>query len=162
MSSTKEFIQVYTDGAYSHSQDRGGFGAVIFVHRKGKNISKSYASEVAYSNTTSPRMEIRAILASLRVINVGSNVDLYSDSSYCVKTLNKLLSNRKSHINANRELWLEVLGLLKKHTKGGSKFQFSWVRAHAGNPYNEMADQLANNGKMKDKVVDCKKQKESR
>ena len=156
MENKKKHIQVYTDGSYDWGREVGGYGAVVFLSVNGVNRMKKYNSTVSYVDTTSNRMEIRAILAAIKTIDPGWHIDLYSDSTYCVNQLNKISTRRNTgSIEANKDLWEQVSSVIKNHRAKGTKFNFSWIRAHAGNPFNEMADKLAYTGANREKKVVC-------
>ena len=84
-----------------------------------------------------------------------------SDSSYCVKGLNKRLRiwkrdgwlNRKNESVANQDLWRQVDELNTSIAlTEGIDVKVEWVRGHNGDPGNEAADKLAVDGISKPKV----------
>ena len=144
-------IQAYTDGSYYN--DKGGYGAVIFI---GKRLKK-FSSPFCWVDTTSHRMEIRAILGVLRRCKPGYKVDIYSDCEYSVNCLAKYLDGRMPNVNANKDLWNLVFKQIQRHKSGQSRIKIIWIRGHAENPFNEMADELARKSRESRDPKVCKK-----
>lgn len=117
-------IVVYTDGACSGNPGPGGWG-VVFT-----NGDELFGGE---SGTTNNRMEMTAVIEALKQTPEGSNVTVFTDSQYVIKTFTE---NWK--IKKNQDLW-EILKPLveKRHVK------WEWVKGHNGDPLNERADTLA-------------------
>jgi RNase H len=84
--------------------------------------------------TTNNRMELTAAIEALRAIEPGAEVVVYSDSTYLVNTM-----SRGWKRNANHELWSE----LDRQVSARHRVDFRWVAGHAGDPWNERADRLA-------------------
>ena len=151
MAKTKGIIQVYTDGSYNQYKGVGGYGAVIFMN----NRMKKFSSAVSYVDTSVHRMEVRAILAVLKRIKPGYSIDIYSDSEYCTEMIRKWHEDRFIHGKVNRVLWAELFKHMDRHISNGSNIKVSWIRGHAGNTFNEMADELASIGASREKKVVC-------
>lgn len=139
---TEKLIIIYTDGACIQNPGPGGYGAVILDGAKRKEISGGY------KHTTNNRMELMAVVESLKQLPKGSSVLLHSDSKYVVDSVNegwleKWAANRwmrnKREKAENVDLWKEMHRLLKVH-----KVDLRWVKGHAGNIENEVSDRLAN------------------
>jgi len=147
-------IQVYTDG--SCVDTTGGYGIVMFF----KGRMKKFQSN-SYKDTTNNRMELKAVIKALDKIDHGYYIDIYSDSRYCVSGANEWvwnwLKNGSLDSRPNSDLWKLLIGRIQEHKKGGSKVTFNWVRGHAGNNGNEIADTLANVSRAYGKSVVCKK-----
>lgn len=140
-------IKVYTDGACSGNPGPGGFAAIII-----DDTGKEHIVSGGEKNTTNNRMELIALIESLRLIrNRFVSVDnqntfeFYLDSQYVLKGATEWLEawkrkNWKSSTGKvkNRELWEEIDLLIK-----GLPIKWIWVRGHNGNEYNEKADQIA-------------------
>lgn len=47
---------------------------------------------------------------------------------------------------ANKDLWIDLLNICKKHILGGSTIHLIWAKGHSGVRGNEIADSLANLG----------------
>ena len=124
---------VYTDGGCAvNPGGPGGIGVVIIDQITGEfsEISKGYHA------TTNNRMEVRAAIEALKTVPEGAEVKLYSDSKYLVNTMQGFWSRGK-----NLDLWNEM-----DRVAAGKKVQYSWVRGHNGDPYNEKCDELATMG----------------
>lgn len=99
--------------------------------------------------TTNNRMELMAAIQGLSALNRRCNVSVYTDSEYVRRGISEWLANWKKRgwKTANRkpvkneDLWRELDELAAQHD-----IEWHWVKGHAGNPGNERADQLANDG----------------
>jgi ribonuclease HI len=134
-------VEIYTDGACSGNPGPGGWGAVLVYGDVKKGIS---GFEPA---TTNNRMELLAVIESLRLLREPCKVTVYSDSAYVVNCFKhkwyeswiaKGWKNSQGKRVENRELWEELLSLMTKH-----QVTYSKVKGHAGVELNEWADQLA-------------------
>lgn len=132
---------IYTDGACSGNPGAGGWAAILMHGNHTKRISG------AEEETTNNRMELLAVINALSLLKVKSNVLLYSDSAYVVNAFNQKwittwlengwrTSGRKPV--QNKDLWLQLLSLTKKHS-----VKFIKVKGHADNQYNNECDELA-------------------
>ena len=131
-------IRVYTDGACRGNPGPGGWGWVV--------------PDGAWANgfdpdTTNQRMELRAVLEALRTIE--GPVEVVSDSTYVVNCfrdrwwegwLRRGWKNAKKEPVANRDLWEPLIALYRER---GDEIAFTWVKGHAGDEYNDIADRLA-------------------
>ncbi len=134
-------FKIYTDGACSGNPGKGGWAAII-LDPKFKQFSIS-GSEI---NTTNNRMELIAPIMALKKIKKKSEIDIYTDSKY-VKNgmtvwikkwkLNNWKNSNKKPVK-NKDLWVELDNSCQKH-----KINWKWVKAHAGNKYNDLVDELA-------------------
>jgi len=134
-----DVIRIYTDGACKGNPGPGGWGAMLIWKNKVKEISGGSHS------TTNNRMELTAAIKALETLKRSVPVELYSDSSYLVKGMNEWMKNwikrgwkRKSGDVVNIDLWKKLNALNETF-----QVRWIWVRGHAGNEYNERADQLA-------------------
>lgn len=132
-------IEIYTDGSCNNKPEsrKGGWGVVMVFN--GETITMFGRVD----NTSSNRMEMTAIIAGLQKLN-GSKlhvdeVDLYSDSQYSLN-----IFRGKWNASINLDLVEQYEEVKKSLLAKGTKIRLHWVRGHAGNQYNEMADQLAN------------------
>ena len=99
--------------------------------------------------TTNNRMELMAAIQGLSALNRRCNVSVYTDSEYVRRGISEWLANWKKRgwKTANRkpvkneDLWRKLDELAAQHD-----IEWYWVKGHAGNPGNERADQLANDG----------------
>ncbi len=153
-------VTIFTDGSCNNTtHDKGGFGIVII------NGSTRYFHGGSFTNTTSARMEIRAIIKALELCKKGDEVEVYSDNRYAVNALKERWVFRwqtqnfrdiqkPDGLRANADLWRMFLD---QYCRLEGKVELKWVKGHNGNHYNETADMLANQGahreiKIKDRL----------
>ncbi|NPA68028.1 MAG: ribonuclease HI [Chlorobi bacterium] len=130
-------ITVYTDGASRGNPGPGGYGVVLLAGKYRKELSEGFRL------TTNNRMELLAVIAGLEALkNEGSDVTVYSDSSYVVDAVEKkwvFSWEKKSFKNKkNPDLWKRFLKIYRKH-----KVKLVWIKGHANIPENERCDFLA-------------------
>lgn len=140
-------IICYTDGSCDNKTGIGGFGVVL---RAGK-VKKDY-SEGSYTGTTSARMELLAVIRALELCNPGWQIIIHTDNQYVQKTIEVgWLTNwiRKGILDdkANPDLWKRFKERYDE-LGGRAYIKVKWVRGHNGNKYNELADELANKGRL--------------
>jgi ribonuclease HI len=98
-------------------------------------------------DTTNQRMELTAVLRAVEALE--GPIEVHSDSTYVVKCFNDrwyegwlrrdwTTSQRKPV--ANRDLWEP---LIERYLARKRQISFQWVKGHAGNTMNELADSLA-------------------
>ncbi len=133
-------IEVYTDGACSGNPGPGGWGGVIID--SGDIIELSGGEK----DTTNNRMELTAVIESLRKVSPGSELIVTTDSQYVKKGITEWINNwiknnwktaAKKPVK-NKDLWQELLNLSKIH-----EIEWKWVKGHSGHPQNERCDELA-------------------
>jgi len=131
-------VTVFTDGACLGNPGPGGWGWVVPGGRWANG---------AEAVTTNQRMELTAVLEALRV--VGPPIEVISDSTYVVKCfderwwvgwLNRGWRNSSKKPVANRDLWEPLVDLYRS---APDEVSFYWVKGHAGNKWNDIADRLA-------------------
>jgi len=120
-------VVLYTDGACLGNPGPGGWGAVIFEEGEKKLLHG------AEENTTNNRMEITAVIEALKILSVGVNVRIYSDSTYVINTMTKNWRRKK-----NQDLWI-----LLDNEAALRNIEWEWVKGHSGDEFNEEADRLA-------------------
>ena len=134
-------LKIYTDGACSGNPGRGGWAAIILD----KNY-KYYSVSGGINNTTNNRMELMAPIMALKKIKKKSKITIYTDSKYVkdgitdwIKKwkLNNWKNSNKKPVK-NKDLWIKLDNSCQKH-----EINWKWVKAHAGNKYNNLADELA-------------------
>ena len=134
-------FKIYTDGACSGNPGPGGWGAVIFDNDNNQiNISGKE------KNTTNNRMEILAAIMALKKIKSNSQITIYTDSIYVKNGITEWMFNWKKNDwktaskkpVKNKDLWIKLDKLCEKN-----KVSWKWVKGHATNKYNNLADQLA-------------------
>lgn len=119
-------IDLYTDGSSRGNPGPGGFGVLLRSGIHCKEISEGYIL------TTNNRMELLAVITGLEALRKpGSEVTVFSDSSYVCDAVNKgwvfkwevkNFSGKK-----NPDLWMRFLKIYRKH-----KVKLVWIKGHAG------------------------------
>ena len=139
----KKKIAIYTDGSCLGNPGPGGYGALLIFGKHKKEISEGF------NQTTNNRMELMAPAAALECLTEPCIVDITTDSQYVKNGINQWIKNwRKNGWRTadkkpvkNADLWKRLDEAVKKHD-----VDWHWVKGHAGDPGNERADQLANQG----------------
>lgn len=143
MTKDDSLIIIYTDGACSGNPGPGGWGAVLLYGDHRKDI---FGGE---KETTNNRMELSAVIESLKILKKPSNVSIYTDSKYVMDGITKWIFNWKKNgwKSANKkpikniDLWQELDKEVAKH-----QLKWTWVKGHNGDHFNEVADELARRG----------------
>ena len=134
-------VNIYTDGACRGNPGVGGWGAILVYNGHEKELSGGETC------TTNNRMELTAAIRALEVLKEPCAVTLTSDSRYLVDGVTRgwaaswrargwIKGDKTPALNP--DLWGQLLDLLEKH-----KVEFVWVHGHAGHPYNERCDTMA-------------------
>ena len=136
-------VTVHTDGACRGNPGPGGWGALL--HWKGHS-RRIKGGEI---QTTNNRMELLAAISALETLREPCVVDLYTDSNYVRQGITEWLpawkqrnwrtADRKPV--KNQDLWQRLDAAAARHS-----VRWHWVKGHAGDPGNEAADALANEG----------------
>lgn len=136
---------IFTDGSCWFKSRMGGFGVYIKEEDGKERFFKQ-----GFSNTSSNRMELRAILKALEVSNKYSSITIYSDSEYCVKAINngrlEKMVERDFEDTKNADLWKQVIDKLVEAKFG---FEIIHIKGHQKgleDPIvfgNNVADELA-------------------
>lgn len=140
---TKKVV-IYTDGACSGNPGPGGWGAVLQFNDVSKEI---YGYEL---DTTNNRMEITAAIKALETLKFPCIVELCTDSQYLQLGITKWIHSwiaNNWHKNNNEpiknvDLWKKLYEELGSHD-----IIWNWVKGHANNKGNILADKLAVKGK---------------
>jgi ribonuclease HI len=136
-------VVIYTDGACSGNPGPGGWGVVL---RYGDTVKELKGGEPL---TTNNRMELTATIEALNALKRACDVELHVDSQYVKDGLNKWIHGWKKNgwktadkkPVKNVELWQALDAATQRH-----KIAWHWVKGHAGDEWNERADELANEG----------------
>lgn len=134
-------VTIYTDGGSQPNPGPGGWAAVLVAEN-------GYTKELsgAEPDTTNNRMELTAAIQALRALKGASHVTLFTDSEYLRNGITSWLPGwvargwrRKGDKPVqNEDLWRALHAETGRHT-----IDWQWVKGHAGNTFNERADQLA-------------------
>jgi ribonuclease HI len=127
-----EFV-AYTDGAcFGNPRGPGGWAAAVL------NDTHTWHLFGHLSSTSNNRAEALGVLAALEWVPAGSSLKLHADSAL---TVNQLSGQYK--IKSNTDIWDEI-----KRVRASKRLDVvgEWVRGHAGDPLNELADRLSKLG----------------
>lgn len=141
--SSKDTVEIYTDGACSGNPGPGGWGALLLSGEHEKEITGGEFE------TTNNRMELMAAIEALNVLKRPCTVTLYTDSTYVKNGITEWIAGWKARgwktaakkPVKNADLWQALDAAAVRHD-----IDWRWVKGHAGNPENERADALANQG----------------
>ncbi len=136
-------VEIHTDGACSGNPGPGGWGVVLSFGDKTRELCGGAA------DTTNNRMEMMAAIQALETLRRSVDVRLFTDSTYLKDGITKWMDRWKANgwKTANRkpvkniDLWKRLEAALIGH-----RVEWRWVKGHAGDPGNERADALANQG----------------
>ena len=146
MSDVLSKVVIYTDGACKGNPGPGGWGALL---RSADGSEKElFGGELG---TTNNRMEMMAVIEALAALKRPCQVTLHVDSQYVLKGMTEWLAGWKAkgwktaskQPVKNVDLWQRMDALVNS---AGHRIDWQWVKGHAGDPGNERADALANQG----------------
>lgn len=137
-------IHLYTDGSCVPNPGKGGWGCVYVQD----GIETLHNCGPGSGNDTNNQMELTAIYQGLIcVIDKNIPVTVYSDSQYAINCLTVWYDSwvkKKFKGIKNAEL----IQVIKQQVNLFSNIKFVWVKGHNKDRYNELADELANKGRM--------------
>ena len=132
--------EIFTDGACSGNPGIGGWGVVIVINNKTIQLNGGM------NDTTNNQMELKAVIEALKYFDKPTSLTLYTDSKYVKDGIKSWILNWKKNgwktaakkPVKNKELWIKLDLQIARHI-----INWQWVKGHAGNKYNELADYLA-------------------
>ena len=136
-------VTIYTDGACKGNPGPGGWGVLMIA---GENRRELCGGEVT---TTNNRMELTAAIEALRALKRPTRVRLFTDSKYVMQGIetwiygwkkNGWRTSDKKPVK-NMDLWQALDALA-----AAQQVEWRWVKGHSGDPGNERADALSNDG----------------
>jgi ribonuclease HI len=136
-------VVIYTDGACKGNPGPGGWGAWM---KYGEHTKELFGGAAL---TTNNRMELSAPIEALSSLKQPCTVTIYTDSQYLRNGIETWIHGWKARgwktadhkPVKNIDLWQRLDALVQQH-----RVRWRWVKAHAGDPGNERADELANRG----------------
>lgn len=149
---TKLKLNIYTDGSCLKNPGKGGWAYVVTNSTDSKVMIEKSGGE---RYTTNNRMEIQAVINSIKDFKkyidkkgiAEYKLNIYSDSSYCVNSVNKKWikkwmengwkTSRGTDV-LNRDLWEEIINLSEDIS-----FKLIKIKGHSGEEFNEKCDKLA-------------------
>lgn len=138
-------VVIYTDG--SCIDQVGGWAYVIVDNATRKQIAYDYG-RVPVKRCTNNIAELYAIGKAIRSQPVGTKIQLFTDSKYSINSISVWVINwiKNGWITSKGEP-VENKKLIEKVYKMSDNVSFVHVKAHVGEPHNELADELANRGR---------------
>jgi ribonuclease HI len=138
-------VVIYTDGACKGNPGPGGWGVLLQSGASSKELCGGEAQ------TTNNRMEITAVIEALSALKRPCHVVIHMDSEYVRKGITEWLVGWKARgwrtasktPVKNVDLWQRLDELI---ARSEHRIDWRWVRGHSGDPGNERADALANQG----------------
>ena len=141
----------YTDGSAHPNPGPGGFGVVKL--NDDNQLIKCYSQQYKKVKVTNNRMELEAILYVMLKYGTKQNGEwdeipiVYSDSSYCVNTLNDWMFRWASNhwMKSDKKIPenLDLIQAYYDHWQEGFRIDLRKIKGHAGEEWNELADDLA-------------------
>lgn len=138
-------VRLYSDGSCLNNPGVGAWACILEYNGHEREMSNYDL------NTTNNRMELMGVISGLEALKEPCRVEVYTDSSYVVNAFNKHwienwvkagIAKRK-----NGDLWQRLLNASSNHL-----VEYNWIRGHAGHPYNERCDKIANSLAMKHNI----------
>lgn len=136
-------VTIYTDGACKGNPGPGGWGVLMIA---AENRRELCGGEVA---TTNNRMELTAAIEALRALKRPTRVRMFTDSKYVMQGIETWIHGWKKNgwrtsdkkPVKNIDLWRALDALAAQQ-----QIEWRWVKGHSGDPGNERADALSNDG----------------
>ncbi|MDB5431483.1 MAG: ribonuclease [Caulobacter sp.] len=136
-------VVIFTDGACRGNPGPGGWGAIMIAGTHKKEICGGERA------TTNNRMELMAAIQALEALTKPCKVELHTDSQYVRTGITEWVAGWKARgwktaakaPVKNDDLWKRLDAARQRHD-----VDWRWVKGHAGNELNELADALANKG----------------
>jgi ribonuclease HI len=132
---------VFTDGSANPNPGPGGWGAVHVVD--GEVRAERHGHE---PRTTNNRMELTALIEGAALVPEGTPTPVYTDSRLAVDTLTRWAAGwerrgwtRKTGPVENLDLVQQAYAIFQARPE----LELVWIKAHAGNRWNEYADSLS-------------------
>lgn len=114
---------IYTDGSCLGNPGEGGW--CFCLNSQNRDWIVSGGEEY----TTNNRMELRAVIEGIRFANT-KEIKIYTDSKYVINCAKDIWKKQK-----NKDMWKEY-EIVSKNIK----IEWTWVKGHSGEYYNELVD----------------------
>ncbi len=136
-------VTIYTDGACKGNPGPGGWGVLMIAAEIRRELCGGEAA------TTNNRMELTAAIEALRALKRPTRVRLFTDSKYVMQGIETWIHGWKKNgwrtsdkkPVKNMDLWQALDALAAEQ-----QIEWRWVKGHSGDPGNERADALSNDG----------------
>ena len=119
----------YTDSGYHICRNGGAYAYILL--KQGEIIRKE---AFLFRRESNNRGELHAIIAAIENLPEGADVEIRTDSQYAVNTLTGVWLQR-----SNTDLFARWHELVRGRKL---KVKVVWIRAHSGDLYNQMCDDL--------------------
>lgn len=140
---------IYCDGSSLGNPGLGGYGVVAIDTEK--KLAWEYGK--GYKHATNNQMELQATIFGLKLIDKseGENFEMRLDSKYVIQgatdwikgwVANNWKNSQKKEV-LNKELWQEILELMKSVKSQNKKIKWTHVYGHTGEKWNERVDEIA-------------------
>lgn len=145
--SMAKWVKIYSDGSARGNPDGpGGYGTILqYTDRSGELHERELSA--GFEKTTNNRMELMGAIAGLEALTMPCEVDLFSDSQYLVRSVEKgwlenwqdngWMTATKKPVK-NQDLWQRLVDAMEPH-----EVHYHWVKGHNGHRENERCDRLA-------------------
>lgn len=134
---------LYTDGSCAPTNPGAGGFAFLRVSKDESTV----LSASSHSWSTNNRMELQAAIAALETCADGERVELHTDSQYVKNGITNWIHAWKANGWRRGKAKKEVLNvnLWRRLDQENQRLdvEWRWVKAHAGNQFNEIVDQAA-------------------
>ena len=140
-------VVVYSDGACKGNPGPGGWGVWL---QSGGHDKELWGGA---RETTNNRMELTAVIEALASLKRTCDIVLYTDSEYVKNGITTWIHGWKARgwktadkkPVKNEDLWKRLDAARARH-----QVDWRWVKGHAGHELNEVADELARKGMLKE------------
>jgi ribonuclease HI len=131
MTQTNLFQVIYTDGSCIPNPGPGGWAFCALADPNDESPFEWHVSG-GVAKSTNNRMELTAVIEALLFFE-KKRFHIYSDSQYVIKCAKGEYKRKK-----NMDLWKEY-----DIASTGKKIEWTWVKGHSNDKYNEIVDVLA-------------------
>lgn len=154
-------IVIHTDGACEPNPGYGGWGAILQFINKGEIVERELTG--GEENTTNNRMEMTAVLESLKALKRSCDVVVYTDSKYVQQGIGDWRNGKPGNLVGwmvgwktrgwernggpllNPDLWIKLYQEVQRH----KSIKMKHIKGHNGHALNERCDILAVNARLK-------------
>jgi ribonuclease HI len=147
-------ITIHTDGSAHGNPGPGGWGAVLCRMDGTIELKRRILRDFDSNSVTNVRMEMTAVAEALEFIQPGEPqpVIIRPDLQLIVKGMTEWLPGwvaagwrkRSGGPVENRDLWQRIIAATE-----GKTVHWLWIKGHAGDERNELADHIAGEEKQK-------------
>lgn len=120
--------KIYTDGSCLKNPNGPGGWCFVLIDN-----DHDWIMSDGDPSTTNNRMELKAVIESLKMIKEKESCIIYSDSKLVINCATGIWKRNK-----NLDLWKEYDIISKNKI-----ITYEWVKGHSGNKYNEIVDKFA-------------------